>query len=492
MKRSIIIKTSLLAMSVVFITITSCKKDYLDINENPNDPANVEIQQLLPAAEAAICHAVGNNLQIFGGLWGQYWTQSPSSSQYKTIEQYSPAANDFDRPWRILYSDALQDLKTIVDKASVENKPNYIAVAKILQAYTFQVLTDNWGDVPFTEALHAEDNILSPHYDSQETVYNGIFQLLSEADALIDETSDFAPSTDDMLLGGDMATWRAFGNTLKLRAYLRLAYVNPTLSQAGVTALASSGAVFLDAGQEVKLNYTSTGGNTNPLYSSIIDLSVIQNLVASSTGTDFMLNNNDPRVEIVYNGNATTGGAIIGIPQGNYELPAGTPVAYPGAAVGGYGEDAASATAPVRLMTGSESFFLQAEAVVRGWMPGDAKALYESGITESLAELGAEDTSANGYAQDSLVAFPATGTPEDQLKAIITQKWAALNGQEGTEGWTEWRRTGYPDFFTPSVTSTIGPGRWPLRLLYPTDELTRNANFPGQKDIWTPVWWDVH
>src|SRR5688572_32220571 len=117
--------------------IPGCKKDYFDINENPNSPADASVRELLPSAEAAIAHAVGNNLQIVGGLWGQYWTQSPASSQYKVYEQYSPGANEFDRPWKALYADALTDLKAIVEKGTAEGLTNYVACAKILQAYTF-------------------------------------------------------------------------------------------------------------------------------------------------------------------------------------------------------------------------------------------------------------------------------------------------------------------------------------------------------------------
>ena len=90
------------------------------------------------------------------------------------------------------------------------------------------------------------------------------------------------------------------------------------------------------------------------------------------------------------------------------------------------------------------------------------------------------------------VAWDVAATNEVKLQKIITQKWIAMNGQHGSEGWIEWRRTGYPDFFVPSFTSTQGVGRWPVRLLYPTDELTRNANFPGTKEVYERVWWDIN
>ena len=480
----------ILTVGLVLGTATSCKKSYLDINENPNDPSDVSIVELLPSAEAAITHVVGNHFQIFGGLWGQYWTQSPASSQYKTIEQYLPGANDFDRPWLILYSDALEDLKNIIVKATSENKPNWIAIAKILQAYTYQELTDNFGDVPFTEAIRAEEGIISPKYDSQELIYDGIIALLEEADGLIDENSDFYPGPEDLLLQGDMFLWREFGNTLKLRVYLRMAYVNPTKAMAGIAALEASGAPFLAEGENVQLNYTSNGGNTHPLYSSIIGLSSVQNLVASATGINYMVNNNDPRVDVLYT--PANNGTQVGIAQGDYDVSASTQRSLPSGFTGGDAGDPASASAIVRLMTGYESLFLQSEAVARQWMTGDAQALYVAAITENFVELGLTDVMATTYFSQPAIAFPAGGTMEQQIEAIITQKWAAMNGTSGTEGWTEWRRTGYPTFFVESANSLIGAGRFPNRMLYPFVELTRNGNFPGQKDIFVTVWWDVN
>ena len=495
MKKHIISYSFLLAGLMIIGSITSCKKDYLDINSNPNNPSDVTVVELLPSAQAAIAHVVGNHYQIYGGIWGQYWTQSPSSSQYKVVENYSPGANEFDRPWRILYSGALQDLSVIIEKSTAENRVNYIAVAKILQAYTFQLLTDGFGDIPFSDALQAKSDILSPHYNSQHDVYHGIIDLLKEADALIDENSEFHPHDEDMIFHGDMFFWRIFGNTLRLRAYLRLAYVDAAEAQNGIAELEASGAEFMIEGDAAQINYTTDGGNTNPLYSSIVGLSFVQNLVASATGMNFLLDHNDERTFVFYE--SSQNGSYVGIPQGAYNLPAGTQTSYPGVATGGY-DDPASATAPVKLMTGYESLFLQAEAVARGWMSGDDQGLYETAIIDNFESYGLTNGEGIAYLTDSanlldpLVSYPASGTMEDKIKTIITQKWIAMCGNSGIEGWTEWRRTGYPDFFVESANSIIGAGRFPARFFYPTDEVNRNANFPGQKLVYEKVWWDVN
>ena len=259
------ITTYIITAALGTAVLTGCKKDFLDINENPNSPANVNITEVLPSAELAIGHVMGNNFQIFGGIWAQYWTQNPFSSQYKTIEQYAPSANDFDSPWRLCYSDALQDLNFVIKKGTEDGKMQHVACAKILQAYTYQILTDNFGDIPFSEALKGEEGNTTPKYDSQKDVYDGIIGLINEGLAMIDLSASNAPSSEDLIFHGDMSMWQKFGNTLKLRVYLRMAYVDPAKAQAGVASLA--GASFFAAGEDARINYSSTPGNTNPLHS---------------------------------------------------------------------------------------------------------------------------------------------------------------------------------------------------------------------------------
>src|ERR1017187_236781 len=96
-------------IAIVFLLIglmmigffSACKKNFFNVNNNPNNPADVTVDYLLPSAEAAIGQALGDNLAIYGGIWGQFWTQNPASSQYISLEQYSPASSDADFPWGI-------------------------------------------------------------------------------------------------------------------------------------------------------------------------------------------------------------------------------------------------------------------------------------------------------------------------------------------------------------------------------------------------------
>lgn len=484
------IRIYIITATIASMAFIGCKKDYLEINQNPNSPEKVEIKDVLPSAELAIGHVMGNNFQIYGCMWAQYWTQNPYSSQYKTIDQYSPSASDFDSPWRICYSDALQDLNYVVKKGTEQGKTQYVACAKILQAYTYQVLTDNFGDIPFSEALQAETGILSPKYDSQKDVYDGIITLINEGLALIDLNATDGPTTNDLLLGGDMEMWQKFANTLKLKVYLRLAYVDAAKANAGITALAAE--PMLAAGEDVKINFSTTPGGTNPLYSVFSEISNTQNLVASSTCVDSMWNQYDDRITVFYVPLAN--GSFAGNAQGDYTSQ--TPISQislPSPKTGCNKDSASSATAPVKLMSDYESLFLQAEASARyGGVFGTAQSLFEAGIEASYLSYGLTQPQAAAYYAQSFIAFPTSGSMDQQIESIITQKWYAMCGNQGNEAWVEYRRTGYPSFLVPSVNSFIGTGRMPNRMFYPSTELTRNPNVPAQHVIYDRVWWDIN
>lgn len=482
------IKTYIITASLGALLLAGCKKDFLDINDNPNSPAKVDVKDVFPSAELAIGHVMGNNFQIIGCIWAQYWTQNPYSSQYKTLEQYAPAASDYDAPWRICYSDALEDLNYVVKKGTEQGKFQYVACAKILQAYTYQVLTDNFGDIPFSEALQGEDGIVYPKYDSQKDVYDGIIKLIDDGMALIDPNATDGPTNNDLLLNGDMSKWQKFANTLKLRVYLRLAYVDPGKAQAGIAGLA--GQPMLGAGEDVKINYTSNPGGTNPLYSVFADINSTQNLVASSTCLDSMYNY-DGRLIVFYA--PLSNGDYAGNTQGDYtsNIPISN-ISLPSPNTGANVDSAKSASAPVKLMSDYESLFLQAEAASRGWLPGSAQSLYEAGITANYVAYGLASTDASAYYTLPNYAYPSGGTQAQQLEAIITQKWYSMCGNQGNEAWTEYRRTGFPSFLIQSVHSIIGPGRMPNRMFYPSTELTRNPHVPPQHLIYDKVWWDVN
>ncbi|HXS36386.1 MAG TPA: SusD/RagB family nutrient-binding outer membrane lipoprotein [Flavipsychrobacter sp.] len=532
------IKQKLIIGSIIGISLTasSCKK-YLDVNKDPNVLKNPTVDVLLPTSEVYIANAMGIDMEINGSIWAQYWTQNPNSSQYRQLEQYQPTADVYDYPWTNLYI-AGEDLFQLDKLAASQNKKQYMAIDILLRAYLFQVLTDAFGDVPFTEALRGQiqdGGITSPHYDPQQLIYKGILAYIDRADSLINPNDPSTPGADDLIYGGNMNQWQKFANTLRLRVLMRLSEKDPGTAQAGIAALYSSGAAFLGSGDDAQVNFTTTAGSRNPLYTQEVQLGNTQNVVGSKTCIDSMNSNNDYRAYVFYE--ALSNGLVAGIAQGNYSQPA-NPGTYsiPSQYVGADANNSASATAPVKLLTEYESLFLQAEASARGWAPaGMDSSLFYQGIQANIQAYASAfaaqnillaDTaglsSGNGFVLpngdtlrtpvyltpsyayyayvkgDTLFGispaywsqYPSGGTLNDKLRFIITQKWFSMCGNQGFEAWTEWRRTGYPDFFVISKNSIIG-NVFPRRFIYPNTSLTTNLNFPGVKSVTTKVWWDV-
>lgn len=532
---------SAVAIGGVMLAGTGCKK-YLDVNTNPNVAQDVPPELLLPAAEIYLGSSLGVDLQVNGSFWAQYWTQSPASSQYKIYDRYSPTSSSYDRVWSLLYSSALSDLNQMEKKGLASNQRQYVGIARILKAYSFQVITDGWGDVPFSQALRGlpeDGGITSPTYDAQTAVYDGIAKMVQEGRTLIEEADAAGLAIGgDLIYSGDMVKWQQFANTLELKIYLRLSERDPARAQASVSRImtqAAAGAGFIDETSDAQINYVSAAGQQNPLYSEMSGLNHVQNIVASKTVIDSMNANNDFRVAAFFN---PVGGNYVGIAQGNYTISSSTPVSIPNARTGADASSAnqdASALAPVKFITSYESYFLQAEAVARGWGSGSAQDLFEQGIRASFAKYGAgideleldlvdtpdaingvplnapitlssanaADFYINGLETDSLgevlppaywAQYPTGGTVQQKVRHIITQKWFSMTGNQGFEAWTEWRRTGYPDFFTVSAQSALPKTKafLPRRFFYPDVEVQRNQNFPGQKLITDRVYWDVH
>lgn len=465
---------------LAMICISGCSK-FLDVNQNPNNPESATPNLLLPTAQVALGATVGSSFQVYGSILSQYWTQSPSASQYKTIEQYAFSNAGFNYPWVYLYRDALINLQLIIDNSN-EHQQQYAAIAYILKAYGLQLTTDAFGDVPNSTALKGAG---SPTYDKQELIYDSIFTYINKGRAMLDNSSPEKPGSEDVVFQGNMDNWIKFANTLALRAYMRLSEVDAEKAEKGIAALYSSKAEFLDV--DAKINYSTTGGNQNPLYINMVGLGKAQNLVASSTVINRFILNKDPRRFVLYNLLAGTK-EITAIAQGDYDANGEKKVSPPSALVGANAQDDASALAPVRLISASESYFLQAEAVARGWGSGtlSAKNLFDKGIEASFAADGLADSAKAYIATAPDAQFPSSS--DAQIKSIITQKYYAMCGSQGFEAWTEWRRTGFPDFFVKSIAAGKLP--FPLRFLYPNSEVTSNLNYPGTVPQTTAVWWD--
>ena len=434
------------ALSLTALIAGSGCKKYLDVNTNPNVAQDAPVNLILPSTEIAIGSAIGVDFQINGSIWAEYYTQSPVASQYKTLEQYNPSATTYDRSWILFYENALKNLRVIETKSKAQNLKQYLAIAEVLEAYCFQNLTDAWGDIPYTQALKGtadQGGILSPKYDAQSLVYDGVLSTIDSSIALMDPNDASAPGGDDLIFNGDMDKWYRFANTLKLKMLLRLSEINPGKAQAGIAALYATSPEFIDNTSDAQIIYSATPGSQNPLYSEEVGLGKTQNLVASRTVVDSMNSNNDPRAFQFF---SPVGSVVVGITQGDYGN-SNASASAPTYLVGADALDPNSATAPVKFISSYESDMLQAEAAARGWGTGSAQSLFEQGITDNFLAYGLATTDAQAYIAGSYWGqYPTGGGIQAQVRHIITQKWFCMCGNQGFEAWTEHRRTNYPRF----------------------------------------------
>ncbi len=493
----------MVCLMLAALSISSCKK-FLDVNTNPNVAQGLTAKTLLPGAELYVGTSLGVEMQIYGSFWAQYWTQSPGASQYHILDQYNPGQDEFSTSWRNLYAagENFFQLYKLADSAKLKQ---YMAISLLMKAYTFQAITDGWGDAPFTQALkgqYADSNIINPKYDSQRVIYRGILACIDSANKMISTSDPLAPGSDDLIYGGNMAKWKKFSNTLKLKIYMRMSAIDSTTAKAGIAALYASNAAFIGVGDDAYIGYGYNSANKSPLYAEEVALGSVQNLVASSTCVDSMLSNNDPRINVFYE-QASAVGTFVGIPQGYYQTSyASGTFSIPNIYVAGDAADPGSTNTPVNLLTSYESLFLQAEVAARGWAtPGQDATLFAAAISANFnyysSALSATTGVTGGAACTAYMAgggywtnYPAAGTIAQKLSYIITQKWFSMCGNQGFEAWCEWRRTGYPNFLQYSQSSLIG-NNFPKRFLYPTTESTTNASYPGLQPITSKVWWDI-
>ncbi|MEI6050316.1 MAG: SusD/RagB family nutrient-binding outer membrane lipoprotein [Bacteroidota bacterium] len=484
-------KKLLILLTVLLVLGTSCKDDFLSVNEfNPNSASAVPANLVLPAAlntTSRIVTTPGNYPFVY--LWYGCMSISGSYSQPTDLTQYNLLNSSYQGNWNNSYLN-LQNYDYIVKNSTTEKLKPYKAIAMIMKVYLYQNLVDAYGNVPYSEALRSADGILKPKYDAQQTVYE---DLVVQLDAAMEQITSAPADADevgayDIIYNGDMDLWLKFANTLKLRILVNQSDMTGRGSyiSGAIATTISNG--FLGAGEGAMLNpgYLQSAGKMNPFWERFYKQDGSQQadglsyFVAGQDACDFLTANNDPRKLRFFQANTSGGTAVKGNYFGALVLEPQITTSKLGAGMlQGYNQ-----TSPI--LTDFESLFLQAEAVQRGIITGDAKALYESAVTQSIIYMGGSSgttAAAATYLAQALmnVSFDAS---TNKVKAIITQKWVALNGLSPMPIWTDYRRTGFPDFLHFSADPARLNDIPPVRLLYPQAEIsTNNDNVLAQGDI---------
>jgi hypothetical protein len=484
-----------LIILISFITLfASCSDDFGGMNEDTKNPTITSPEFLFTNAEKTMVDQVTStsvNFNVFR-LYAQQWTevQYPQETQYDLTGRTIP-----DRHWATYYRDVLRDFKEaksllLTQKANYTGAPeglvvfdNKIAIIDILSSYSYSILVDTFGDVPYSEALDI-DGHPQPKYDDAQTIYKDLIAVLTAASHKLDQS---APSYDaaDLIFGGDTAKWAKFANSLRLRLAINMYDVDNTYASAQALAAQADGLILVST-DGAYMPYTTNTTNNNPLYLDLV-ASGRDDFLPANTFVNKMNSLSDPRRAKYFT-----------------EFPAGSGQ-YKGGVYGTvnvYG-DFSHLTATIKdpvypgvLFTYSEVEFLLAEAVERGIaVGGTAASHYNAAITASLNDWGVDSGDIATYLARPDVAY-ATATGTWQQK-IGEQAWISYFNR-GFEAWTSYRRLDFPALVAPPVT--FGDiTEVPKRYSYPGIEQTLNAaNLEaavaklGNNNVTTKIFWDKH
>ena len=475
----------LFALIFIVSLLSACTKDFEEMNTNPNNLTTVPYMTLITNSEISILNTY-NPILNESVSWAGYNVRDV----YVHDDRYQITGSNTNFN---MYSGHLENLKTALGLAEKAKDNNTIAVIKILRSYAFQNLTDLYGDIPYSEALKADDPqnpTIYPKYDSQKSIYMDLIAQLKEANKMITATANIGNA--DVIFNGDMMKWKRFCNSLLLRVYMRMSLVEAATAKDGIEMIAANPSTYpvINSKSMAAFKYWIPG---NAIYRSPYWMNPVSAKTQENVTSEFMINflkdRSDARLP-VYAEPAARSGNYVGLPLGTLGQSTQS-LSIMGV------KEFRSENSPTRVMRYSEVLFIYAEAALNGWNVGmTAKEAYDAAITASLGEYGLAPGS---YLSDPLVNFNG-GANQRQL--IGDQKWCALY-PDGNQGWAEVRRSGYPTYVaTTEPVGTLFPGKGTiLRRPYPYSEAVSNpvkfaaaiAAQPGivNEKFGARLWWDV-
>lgn len=471
---------NLLYITLFALTLSSCNDDTLDdINKNPNATETPLAPYLLTGTLKQGADLYWGDANNFNSslLFVQHWAKI----QYTEPDRYDVSNTSFTSLWNTGYATLITDLNTIINFPADQANPNYKGIALTLRSWTFLLLTDAYGSIPYKEAGLK----VTPVYNTQKEVYTGLLDDLKQAQSLLNASSGAV--TGDLVYKGDIAKWKKLVNSIRLRIALRISDREPALAkQAAIDATSDAGGLISSNADTFKFTYISSP-QQNPAsawFETRDDFRI------SKTMVDKLNEFSDPRLPVYAQlpSDASVGkyvGGANGLSNSDANSQGFAKTSKPGTYF-------LTSTSPAVIASYSETLFNLAEAVARGYISGDAEQLYKNAITASFNQFGITDaTTIANYLNQATVKYDAT----NYAKSIGTQKWIAFFGQ-GLDAFTEWRRLDYP--VLKAGPATVLDGQLPSRFFYPGTEQSLNgdsykAAIAGQgKDVLTTkLWFDI-
>lgn len=418
----------LLSMSLI---MTSCKKDFLDVNTDPSKVTSTDPKLILSSAIVNAAYTKGGEASKFSCIFSNQLIGA--DRQALSYSNYIISAGDLDNLWKYnYYSSSMKADFDLITQAKTQKKPHYQALGNILMAMSLTECSDMWGDIPYSEAFQGID-VISPKFDNQLSIYISSDKLLDEAISLLNASDNGVPVSEsyDLLYGGDVTKWIKLAYGIKARNYIHLTKRDASYSQKALDAANMS---LSSAADNAIVNFTTAQNNPwfqfNDNRGDIFVHDYFLGLIDA-----------DPRKDMFVNSDGMVGSYY------------------------------ASPSSPVDVLTYEEIKFIIAEAKAN--LGQDASSDFIDAVTANVKRVtGAVDA-----------AFVSSVTADASLSNIMTQKYIAMF--TSPQSWTDWRRTGFPAL-TPNTGGSI-----PRSLLYPSVEITANKNAPANTSIYKKVWWDL-
>lgn len=488
-------------LKYIFLLVTlvlagACDEGFEEINANPNQPEEVSPAAILPGiirssvnASVDQSYLVGNNI-----------VQLTAKTLRVEVDIYN--WNAFANVTWFPFYEVLRNVDALEEEAQEAQHQNYEGVALVMKSWIFSVLTDAYGDIPYSRAIAADQDVNFPAYDAQEDIYlgeNGLLANLERAASLLDPSGQALEG--DILYGGDVNKWIRLANSLRLRLLMRVSDKVPQRAISEIQQIVAEGNHMQTFEDNAALEYLNAFPNQFPLLplkTGDFDAVNIGERVVS-----VFEELNDPRLTIyarprnapigpndspVYRGLANGSGESTESSRLGYQY-----FDYPG-------HQTVADKADGIIMTNAETQFILAEAAQRGWISGDAEDYYRAGIQSGMNyyEVAFPYTTPDGsvtinsfeeyYAQPEVDFVQA----DNQLQRIGEQKWIALYFT-GLEAWFDWRRTGYP--LLEPTPNNENNDQIPVRFIYPGQEQNLNlenyqaaVDSQGPDNINTRMW----
>ncbi len=516
---------------LMLFAVSACE-DELNINDNPNSPIAADVELVLPQAIVSSA-AVSNQFNTYGAHFGGFMANAGGFSGFGNLLNYNLTPNDWNTMWVTTYQDPLADLKYVIENTEgLDEYAYYNAAAKIMSVVNYQRLVDAFGNIPYSEALRADEGTVAPKYDDAFTVYQSLYATLDDAIDAINNAEfprRLTRATDPLF--GSLTTserdataqitdWKRYANTLKLRILIRLssktefaAFVTEGFANLDLGIGFITDDAIVDPGYELNRPNPEWGTWGRTIAGALSNSSRIPTTFSFAfyNGTKI----SDPgRGETIYVNFPTTPTNQLGNEVGNPTIVAGN-VTWASNADGLGGTGVLKGPAMGQpLMLEAEAKFLLAEAQLRGFVAGDYVATFYEGIEASFDYLYKDedeniimDTAplVEDYLEENddnrLVEIEAAASEAERLEAIITQKYIAMNMITSDEAWNEYRRTGFPatvpgggpafDIASNKSNALARPDRLPTRILYPSSEQSYNAqNYVMVNHVGDLIFWD--